>query len=194
MYNFIDKLARLSALTGGLALSGLIVITCVSIVGRMINGVLNNDLFQEYLSDFSDRLIAWGVGPINGDYEIVEAGMAFAIFAFLPLCHLNGAHASVGIFTSKLPDRIRRVLFTIIEIVFAVTLVVIAFQLFQGMESKRSSGQLTFQLQYPIWWAYALSLAGAVIAAVVSVYVAAVRVIEVFSGRTIMPSQLDVSH
>ena len=55
------------AILGGLVLSALILLICVSIVGRTI-----------------------GIGPINGDYELVEAGIAFSI-----IC-LSSADANYG--------------------------------------------------------------------------------------------------
>jgi len=93
-------------------------------------------------------LSAWaldlGVGPINGDFELVEAGVAFAIFAFLPLCQISAGHASVDIFTAKLPMRINRVLQLGIDVIFAIVLISIAYQLYNGMLSKQSYGDTTF--------------------------------------------------
>ncbi len=36
-----------------------------------------------------------GLGPVPGDFELVEAGTALAVFCFLPWCHLKRAHADV---------------------------------------------------------------------------------------------------
>ena len=52
------------------------VVTVVSIVGR--------------------SLIQFGLSPIPGDFEIVQAGMLFAIFSFLPWCHLTRGNALVA--------------------------------------------------------------------------------------------------
>ena len=139
MNQIMDRLARLFALLGGIALTFLILLTCLSVGGRALNSFLHGEWIQSIAPDIATALLATGVGPINGDFELVEAGMAFAIFAFLPLCQLNGAHASVDIFTSALPLRANRFLRMVIEIVFAATLVLIAWELFQGMESKRVS-------------------------------------------------------
>lgn len=194
MHTLVTRLARVFAILGGLALSGLIVMTCLSIVGRSLNSVLHSDMFQAIAPDIANALIAAGAGPINGDFELVEAGMAFTIFAFLPLCQLNGAHASVDIFTDRLPMRINRFLRLVIELVFAAVLILIAVQLFAGMESKRNSGQTTFLLQYPLWWGYALSVPGAIMAALVAVYIACLRLIEVATGRHVMPADLEAAH
>ena len=178
MYSYIDRLSRLFALLGGLVLTALIVLTCLSIVGRLLNGVLHGDWVQSFAPEFANRLLALGLGPINGDFELVESGMAFAIFAFLPLCQLKSAHASVDIFTAALPLRLNRLLRALIEITFALVLVLIAWQLFAGTLSKFNSGQTTFLLEFPLWWAYALSLVAACAAALTAVYVATIRCAE----------------
>ena len=194
MHHYVNKLARVFAILGGLALSVLIVMTCLSIIGRSLNSVLHGDFLQAFAPGLASALLATGVGPINGDFELVEAGMAFTIFAFLPLCQLNGAHASVDILTSKLPQRINSFLRLLIEILFAAVLILIAVKLFAGMESKRNSGQTTLLLQFPVWWGYAISVPGAIAAALVSVHIAVSRLIEFTTGRLVLPPELEADH
>ncbi len=194
MFRFVHNLARLFALLGGFVLAGLIVLTCLSIAGRSINSILHSGFLQSVAPDTASLFLASGVGPINGDFELVEAGMAFTIFAFLSLCQLNGSHASVDIFTSSLGPRVQQWLRTIIEIVFAAILVLIAWQLFEGMESKRRSGQTSFLLEMPVWWAYATSLLACAVATFVAVYVAVARIIELTTGRLILPPEMEASH
>lgn len=191
MYSFVDRLARLFAQLGGLVLSALIILTCLSIAGRSLNGVLHADWVQTAIPGVAAALLNLGIGPVNGDFELVEAGMAFSIFAFLPICHLHAAHASVDIFTSTLSVRANRILRMITECVFAAVLVLIAWQLLQGMLSKRNSGQTTFLLEFPIWWAYALSLVAAGIAALVAVYVASMRAVEAVTGHSVLPVETE---
>lgn len=185
MHRLFLGLSRLMAITGGLVLSGLIVLTCLSVVGRSLNGILHNPPFEG--TGLAAALLGLGVGPINGDYEIIEAGIAFAIFAFLPLCQITGSHAVVDVFTDALPPRALRVLQAAIEVLFAVVLVVIAVQLASGTASKFRSGQTTFLIEFPVWWAYAPSLAAAVVAATVGAYMAAIRVAEAVTGRALLP-------
>ncbi|MBV7407502.1 TRAP transporter small permease [Maritimibacter sp. DP1N21-5] len=162
MNHFFLTLSRLLAIAGGFVLSILILIVVVSIVGRET-----------------------GLGAIKGDYELVEAGMAFAIFAFLPYAHLTGAHATVDIFTDWLGDRSQRLLSVVIDAVFAVVLIIIAWKLYDGMLSKLSSGQTTLLLQFPVWWSYVPASIAAVIGAVVGLWHAGVRVAEAVTGKTI---------
>ena len=193
IHGLFDKLARALAILGGFVLTALIVLTCLSILGRSANTALHGGI-HAVAPDLANALLAAGIGPIDGDYELVEAGIAFSIFAFLPLCQLRGGHASVDIFTAALPPPVNRVLRAVIEIVFALVLVMIAWQLFLGTESKRMSGQTTFLLQFPVWWAYALGLIGAVAAALVAIYVAVMRVGEAVRGRALLPSQGVAEH
>ena len=188
MRNLATQAARLMAICGGLVLTLLIVLICISVIGRSLNGLLHG-----WIGSVMPGLSAWalglGVGPINGDFELVEAGVAFAIFAFLPLCQISAGHASVDIFTAKLPMRINRVLQLGIEVIFAIVLIAIAYQLYNGMLSKQSYGDTTFLLQFPIWWAYAASLSGAVLTAVIAFYVAGVRAVECLRGEDILSQE-----
>lgn len=186
MQQFMNKLARFMAILGGIILTFLVLLTCVSVAGRALNTLFHSNLAQSLLGDAAQAVLDTGVGPVLGDFELVEAGIAFAIFAFIPLCQITGGHASVDIFTSALPVRVNRFIQMIVEILFAGALIVIAWRLYDGMLSKMRYNETTFLLQFPIWWAYAASLVPAVIAAVIAVYMAIVRIAEFFSGRTII--------
>jgi len=188
MRNLATQASRLMAICGGLVLTVLIVLICISVIGRSLNGLLHG-----WIGALVPGVSAWaldlGVGPINGDFELVEAGVAFAIFAFLPLCQISAGHASVDIFTAKLPTRINRVLLLAIEVIFAVVLIAIAYQLYNGMLSKQGYGDTTFLLQFPIWWAYAASLSGSILTAVISLYVAGIRALEFMRGEDILSQE-----
>ena len=188
MHNLATRAARFMAICGGLVLALLILLICISVVGRSLNGVLHGWIGTVFPA-VSAWLLQAGVGPINGDFELVEAGVAFSIFSFLPLCQISGGHASVDIFTSKLPRGVNRGLQMVIDTVFALALIIMAYQLYKGMLSKQSYGDTTFLLQFPIWWAYAASLVGAVMAAVISVYVACVRVMELATGQDVITDE-----
>lgn len=194
MYSFFLFLSKAMAWLGGIMLTALIVMVCTSVVGRELNGILHGAAMQAMAPGFAAWLLDLGVGPVNGDFEMVEAGIAFSIFAFLPLCQITGGHASVDVFTNYLPDRLNRGLRLMTDVVFAAVMVLIARQLWLGLLSKRASGQTTFLLEMPVWWAYALSLIGAVIAALVACYIAAMRLRETATGAAILPADLGAEH
>lgn len=194
MYSTILKLSRAMAYLGGLMLTLLIIMTCISIAGRSLNGVLHADVVVSLMPDLARWLIDAGVGPINGDFEMIEAGVAFSIFAFLPLCQLTGGHASVDIFTSRLSPRADRILQMLIDVLFAAVLVLIAVQLWAGLQSKLSSGQTSLLLEFPVWWGYALCMFGAVTGAFVSVYIAVLRIASAATGQDYLPAMDGADH
>lgn len=185
MHKFMMGLARTMAMLGGAVLTLLIILTCASIAGRLLNGFFHSGLMQSIAPGFSDLMIGW-VGPINGDFEIVEAGVAFAIFAFLPLCQITAGHASVDVLANAFPRRVNRFLRMVTEVVFAMVLVLIAVRLGAGLAGKYANGETSFLLQFPVWWAYAASMVAATVAAVVGIYMGAVRTIEFFTGRILV--------
>lgn len=166
MGRLVTGLARATAVVGGLVLLGIILMTTASISGRMV-----------------------GLGEINGTYEILEAGVAFAIFSFFPICQLYGAHATVDVFTSGLRPRALGILSAFWEIVLAAVIILISWRLFGGLERYWNNGETTLFLQFPVWWAYAASFAASAIACVIAVYCAYARTAEVVTGRPMMPSE-----
>lgn len=162
-------LARGLAIIGGLALVAITVITVVSITGR--------------------GLTAFGLKPVPGDFELVEAGTAFAVFAFLPWCQLTRGHATVDVFTSFLSAGVNRFIDVVAEFVMTAVVILIAVQLWHGMWDKVRYNETTFILQFPVWWGFAAAMVAASIGVVVSLYVLVVRVQEFRQGRTILGGQ-----
>lgn len=185
MHKFMSGLARGMAILGGAVLSLLIVLTCLSIIGRLLNGVFHSGLMQGLAPAFSDTMVGI-VGPINGDFELVEAGVAFAIFAFLPLCQITAGHASVDVVANAFPRGVNRLLRMTTEILFAAVLCLVAWRLGAGFASKYANGETSFLLEFPVWWAYGASLCAASVAAATAVYMAVVRILEFFTGRILV--------
>ncbi len=169
LHHVIQRMAHAMALLGGLVLSLLIVMVCLSVAGRALGDLAHSGT----LGGIGAWLIDLGVGPILGDFELVEAGVAFAIFAFLPITQLNGAHAQVDIFTSGLGPQANRSLSAFWSLVMAVIVVLITWRLFEGMQDKIRYNETSYLIQFPTWWAYAASFAAAVAASIVSLYCAA---------------------
>lgn len=189
MHRFIRTLAHVTALIGGAVLVLLIAMTTLSIIGRSINKVLHGDFFESQMTGVSQFLLNLGVGEINGNYELLEAGVAFAIFSFLPICQFYGAHASVDVFTSALPGAVNRWLIAFWEIVLTAVILLIIWRLYGGLERYLGNGETTLFLQYPVWWAYAASFTAGCVACIVAVYCAFARIGEALNGVTILPSE-----
>jgi TRAP-type C4-dicarboxylate transport system permease small subunit len=150
--HFIETLARWTAYAGGLVLLAVVVMTCVSIAGRSL-----------------DRL-ATGFGPIPGDFELVEIGIGFAIFAFLPWCQLKRGHATVDLFQPYFGKQLNAFIELISDLLMFIAATLIGWRLWQGMLDKRGYTETTFILQFPVWIAYAAALVGAAVFVIVSLY------------------------
>ena len=187
MHQAMKLLARVTAVTGGLVLTGLVIMTTVSILGRSINKWLHSDWVENMMGGFAQTLLDLGIGEVNGNYELLEAGIAFAIFSFFPVCQLYSAHATVDIFTARLPGPVGRMIAAFWEVVLAAALILICVQLFGGVQRYLRNGETTLFLQFPVWWAYAASFAASLVTCVVAFYCAAMRVAESLTGRSILP-------
>lgn len=160
----IEWLARALAILGGLVLIVITLLTVISITGR--------------------AFVKMGLGPIPGDFELVEAMTAFAVFAFLPWCQLRRAHATVDVFTRFLSDRVNRWIDVISELLMTLAIVLIAWRLWYGMMDKIRYNETTFILQFPVWWGFAAAMAAVAVAVIVSIYMLAIRVHEAVTGDT----------
>lgn len=137
---WVFNLAKFVAILGGLVLVSVAIMTTVSIVGR--------------------ALIPIGLHPIRGDFELVEAGIAFSIFAFMPWCHLKKGHASVEVFTVKFPARVNAAIDMVADLILALVAILLTWRHYEGVLGKMQYNETTFILRFPIWWAYAVCLIG----------------------------------
>ncbi|WP_300033547.1 TRAP transporter small permease [uncultured Roseobacter sp.] len=187
MHKAMSLLARLTSIIGGLVLTGLVVMTTLSIIGRSINEWLHSDWVEGTFGGIAQWFLDLGIGEVNGSYELLEAGVAFAIFSFFPVCQLYSGHATVDIFTSRLPRPVGRGISAFWEVVLAAALILICVQLFGGVQRYLRNGETTLFLQFPVWWAYSASFAASVVTCIVAVYCALMRVAESLTGRPMMP-------
>ncbi len=189
MHRLIKTLARVTALVGGAVLLVLIILTTLSIVGRSLNKLMHGAFFSEQLTGVSQFVLGLGVGEIRGSYELLEAGVAFAIFSFLPICQLHGAHANVDVFTSFLSERFNRWIAAFWEVVLALVFLLIIWRLYGGMERYFGNGETTLFLQFPVWWSYAASFAAGVVVCIIAVYCAVLRIGEAVQNRVLLPTE-----
>jgi TRAP-type C4-dicarboxylate transport system permease small subunit len=194
MLKAVDWMARWMAILGGLVLTALVIMTCLSIFGRELASLGHSTWLTERAPGLADALLGIGFGPVQGDYELVEIGIAFSIFAFLPLCQLHGGHATVDIFTAFLPRQANRALIAFWEVVLTSVILLITWRLGAGMAAKFANGETTYDLQLPMGWAYAASFAAAVIASIVGLYCAAARLRGLFTGSDAMPRTEGPTH
>jgi TRAP-type C4-dicarboxylate transport system, small permease component len=159
---FMRRLAASVAILGGLALIAVVLASVASIVGR--------------------ALIPLGLSPIQGDFELVELGTGFAIFAFLPWCQITRQHAVVELVSERFSDGANRYIDLVSDLLMLALALLIGWRHYAGMLDKLRYGETTFVLQYPIWWAYAAGLLGAVVFILVSAHCVVLSIRAIATG------------
>jgi TRAP-type C4-dicarboxylate transport system permease small subunit len=143
MSNFIYGMSRYMAWAGGFVLSALAVLSVVSIAGRALSFA--------------------GLRPVPGDFELVEAGTALAVFCFLPWCHLKRSHAFVDLFWKLYPAPLRRFLAVFSDALMLLVWLFLVWRMGVAMLEYRDNGEVSFILQMPVWWGYGASFAPALL-------------------------------
>lgn len=147
---FVFRLATAVAVAGGSVLAIITVVTVISVAGR--------------------SLIAFGLKPVPGDYEIVQAGVLFAIFCSLPLTQYLRGHADVSLLTDRFPTRLTAIVELVMDLLMLIATVFILWRYMAGMIDKYGNKEMTLILHMPIWWIYAGGMVGAVSMVIVSAY------------------------
>lgn len=143
MIAWIYRLANWTAIVGGVVLVAVTLMVVTSVAGRALLGL--------------------GLGPIPGDFELVEVGIGIAIFFFLPWCYLRGGHATVDLLYMHMPSWFKRVVDTFSDVAMLAVWLMLTWKLWEGLLEKKEYMETTFILQMPLWWAYAFCMVGAVI-------------------------------
>jgi TRAP-type C4-dicarboxylate transport system permease small subunit len=133
----IEALAELSAFLAGSIVTAIAVLVVTSVSLRAL--------------DFA---------PIQGDFELVQVGLAAAIALFLPWCQLKGGNIIVDFFTTRARLRTQRRLDCVAALLTALVMGLVAWRAGAGALSAFRSGETTMILGFPIWWSYAAMTPG----------------------------------
>ncbi len=159
-------LAWFSALLGGLALVVLMLMTTVSVAGMAASKF--GKMLEKSYNMVVEPLLA--LRPIPGETEMVEAGMAFIIFAFLPLVTLHKGHAEVALLTNFMGKLANRVIDLLADVLMLLVAAFLGWRHFLGTVDKFNNGEQSWILQFPVWWGYGAALFGAVVFVIVASY------------------------
>ena len=117
----LDVCAVITAKIGGVVLLALAAMTVLSVIGRGIN--------------------AYGFGPIQGDFELVEHGMAFCRILFASYCQFRFGHVSVDVIARYFPYPLAWGLTVISQAGMAVMALMITRQLYLGLTINGSGAR-----------------------------------------------------
>ncbi len=124
------RLARILALCGGFLAVGLALLVTASVVMRWLGGE-----------------------GVNGDFELVQMGLALAVFTFLPLCQAHRGNVMVDTFTTRLPPPAQAALDALWDLVYAAFAGFIAWRLTIGAVEAMTSRTTSMVLELPIHYA-----------------------------------------
>ena len=147
------------ALIGGAILFALTLLTVVSVVGRAV---------------FS--------APIPGDFELIEVGMAVAIFSFLPYCQIVRGNVIVDLFTTNAGPRTKALLDGMGNLLYTAIAALLTWRVALGGLEVRGYGETTMVLRVPVWWGYVPAVVSLAFLTLVCAYTCWRSVVE-YRGR-----------
>lgn len=145
----LEGLSRLLALGGGGVLLAVILIT----LGSIISGTLFN-------------------APLAGNFELVEIGVAVAVFAFLPYGQLHGGNIAVDLLIRRLPAQAQAWFAAAGDALLALLAALFAWRLAAGGLGLAAYGDISMVLRVPVWWGYVPAVASLGLLSLVSIYTA----------------------
>ncbi|MGE4609987.1 MAG: TRAP transporter small permease subunit [Paracoccaceae bacterium] len=81
-----------------------------------------------------------GLGPVPGDFELVELTCAVAVFSFLPWSQINRGQVTVDVLADAFPPRLRTFLGMAGDTAMAAAAIVIAWRLWLGFGERLPMG------------------------------------------------------
>ncbi len=145
--NILQTLAKFCAIVAGLLLTGITLMTCVSLIGRNTIGT-----------------------TLVGDFELTGLAAGAAIALFMPWCQIRRGNIIVDFFTSRLRDETNKQLDRIGALLLALLFAVLAWRTALGGLNSWSTHSETQILGFPEWTAYAAMVPPFVLTAVIAMY------------------------
>jgi TRAP-type C4-dicarboxylate transport system permease small subunit len=137
------------ALAGGVLLVGIALMSAVSIVGRALLST-----------------------PIQGDYELVQMGVAVFVACSLPLAQIRYVNIIVDFFTTRAALGTQRALDAVGAFILALVMGVLTWRTAVGALDIWQSGQTSTILGVPTWYTYAGMLPGLALSTVAGLWCA----------------------
>ncbi len=141
----LSALAHLCAILAGLLMTGITLMTCVSLIGRNTTG--------------------W---TINGDFELTGVATGAAIALFMPLCQLKKGHIIVDFFTARASEATNGFLDRIGALCVSAAFALMAWRTVLGGLNAYNSFSGTMMLGFPEWIVYAAMVPPFVLCSVIA--------------------------
>ncbi len=145
----LAALCAVSALFGGSVLVALALMVCARIALR-----------------------ATGVSPIQGDFELLQVGLAIAVGGFLPWCHLKGGNIYIDFVTARASTRTQHRLEAFAGVLVAIMMALVSWRAGAGALAAKASGEVTMIRGFPLWISYLLMTPGLALTSLVALEIA----------------------
>ncbi len=145
----LAALCAVSALFGGSVLVALALMVCASIALR-----------------------ATGFSPIQGDFELLQVGLAIAVGGFLPWCHLKGGNIYIDFVTARASTRTQHRLEAFAGVLVAIMMALVSWRAGAGALAAKASGEVTMIRGFPLWISYLLMTPGLALTSLVALEIA----------------------
>ncbi len=128
---FLEKLAKFSAILAGVMLTIITLMTCVSVIGRNTTGK-----------------------TLVGDFELTGVVAGAAIALFLPWCQMRRGNIIVDFFTAKASESTNAALDRLGAILLAACMAVMVWRTTVGGINAYTTQAGTMMLGFPEWIVY----------------------------------------
>ena len=140
----VDRLVDVLKRLGGVALVGMMVLTCVDVVFRALGK------------------------PIFGAVELVSFMATILLACAMPQTHVENGHVGVDLFVRRLHPRTQRRVDTATGLVTSALFAVVAWQMFLYAGTLKRSGEVSMSLEFPNYvFVYLVAVAFGVLTLVV---------------------------
>jgi len=176
----ITLISRWMAYFGGVVLIAIVVISNLSIFGRSANGVSTHPWLVKQFPGIAHWFGRLGVVP--GNVELVEAAIAFAIFAFFPWFVVSRTLSIRKTLSHLLPEAANNYLVVAWNGLFAIFTGAVTWQLMKQAYYAWTSWELTSILGIPIWTLFA----SCALAALVTAFVAGTSALQYLASNELV--------
>ena len=143
----LENLAKLCAIVAGFILTGITLMTCVSLIGRNTTGT-----------------------TLVGDFELTGVAAGAAVALFLPWCQARRGNIIVDFFTAKASARTNERLDRFGALLLGLAIALLAWRTGVGGLSSWNSQSTTMMLGFPEWIVYCLMVPPLVLTAVIALW------------------------
>lgn len=143
--NLLEKLAKLCAVLAGVLLTGITLMTCVSLIGR--------------------NTVGW---TIVGDFELSGSAAGAAVALFLPWCQLRRGNIMVDFFTAKASPATQDRLDRLGALLLGAAMALMAWRTTVGGLNAWKSQAGSMMLGFPEWVVYVGMVPPLVLVAVIA--------------------------